>query len=107
MSKFQSGDVVLAYFPFEDKIETKPRPVVIIEVYDDSSFTCMITGTDRSDECRGFWVEKDSKEGRAMRLRKDSFINADRTAELKHYMIVGSGPMGYCPYIKELENMLL
>lgn len=105
MSKYQAGDVILAYFPFEDKLETKLRPAVIIDAYDDSSFTCMITGTDKSSTNRGIWVEKESDEGKEMRLQKDSFIDAERTEVLKHIMI--KGIIGYCPYIDELQEMLL
>ena len=105
MSKYQVGDVVFASFPFEEKKETKGRPVVIVEVLEDESFVCMVTGTDKSHIHRGIVVKKDSPEGKEMRLRKDSFIDADRTAIIKNYMIHGF--WGYCPYIKELEEMLL
>jgi hypothetical protein len=105
MSKYQVGDVVLASFPFEDSTDTKARPVVIIEILEDQSFVCMVTGTDKSSIHRGFMVKQDSPEGKEMRLKKDSFIDADRTATIKNYMIFGR--LGYCPYIKELEKMLL
>lgn len=105
MSKYQVGDVVLASFPFEDKRDAKVRPVVIIERLEDQSFVCMVTGTDKSSIHRGFMVEQDSPEGKEMRLKKDSFIDADRTAIIKNHMIYGR--LGHCPYIEELEKMLL
>lgn len=66
----------------------------------------MITGTDKRNRCKGIWVLKDSEEGRAMNLRKDSFINAERPIPLKNYMIIGI--IGTCPptLLEELEELL-
>ncbi|BDS12745.1 hypothetical protein [Aureispira anguillae] len=104
MPKYEPGDVVFASFPFEDSRATKGRPVVIIEVFPDASFTCMITGTDKRGTHKGIWVEKDSEAGQQMSLLKDSFINAERTVEIKNYMI--HGIIGYCPLMDELEDLV-
>ncbi len=104
MPQYSPGDVVLAAFPFEDTSDTKPRPVVIIEAYPDASYSCMITGTNRSHLDKGFWILKDSDDGKAMKLKKDSFVNANRCTEIKNCMIFKK--MGECPFIEKLERLI-
>jgi mRNA-degrading endonuclease toxin of MazEF toxin-antitoxin module len=104
MPKYKRGDVVLAAFFYQESRETKRRPVVILEAYNDFSYTCMITGTDGRTNKKGLWVTKDSKEGIEMNLEKDSFISAERTQELNNIMLIKY--MGYCPLIDELEELL-
>lgn len=107
MAKYQPGQVVFAAFPFEeDSSKTKNRPVVIVEVFPDSTFSCMITGTDRSAYGKGIKVLKDSKEAKAMKLKKDSFINTERTATIKNHMIIF--PLGMCPpsLLQDIEDSI-
>jgi len=106
MAKYQPGQVVFAFFPFEETNETKKRPVVIVEVFPDSTFSCMITGTDKSAYCKGIRILKDSKEAKAMKLKKDSFINTERATTLNNNMILF--PMGMCPplLLEEIEESI-
>lgn len=104
MPIYKPGDVVYASFPFQDTRDTKPRPAVIIEVFPDSSFSCMITGTDLRGRNKGIWVEKDSEAGKLMGLGKDSFINAERTETISNSMIFNI--MGFCPLLEDLEDLI-
>lgn len=107
MPKFKRGDVALAYLRFEeDSSQTKLRPVVIIEVYSDSCFSCMVTTNDRSGTKKGFWVEKDSEDAKKMGLDFSSFINAERTETIENIMFLDKPAIGKCPFIDELEDMI-
>ena len=102
--RYKVGDVVWAYFRFEESNETKARPVVILEILEDESYVCMITGTDLRGTCDGVWVLKDSPEGREMGLLKDSFVNASRKIIIKNYMIEEDGWLGFCPFVEDLMD---
>lgn len=99
---YEVGDVVWAYFHFEEKNDTKARPVIILEILEDESFVCMITGTNRSTTQKGRWVTKDSEVGKKMGLLKDSFINVSRKIVVKNYMLEKDGWLGKCPFVEEL-----
>lgn len=69
---YKVGDVVWAYFRFEESNETKARPVVILEILEYQSYICMITSKDLRGTCKGVWVLKDSPDGQQIGLLKDS-----------------------------------
>jgi hypothetical protein len=65
----------------------------------------MITGTDKRTTCKGKWVLKDSPEGKAMGLKKDSFINASKKRIIKNFMLEEDGWLGHCSFVEELLDM--
>lgn len=70
------GDVVLCKFPLrEDDTQWTQRPALVMRVINEgeSYKLAQITGTDRTGSLPGLFVKRTSKEGAAMRLRKDSF----------------------------------
>lgn len=107
--QYKVGDVVLAHVAFQDQLQTKLRPVVVIEILDDETCICAITGTNKKEKfgLPGIPVEKDSEAGRQMRLKKDSFIDASREIIMKNYMILKSSrPYATCPFMEELKKLL-
>lgn len=98
---YERGDVVWCYLIFEDRRETKPRPVVILEAYSDSYLVCKITGTDYSQQRKGRWISSNMAEYRTMGLTKDSFIDFERQAEMSYTMF--NGKIGECPFVDEIE----
>jgi len=105
MPRFYSGDVILVLFPFKDGIGAKKRPAVVIrEDSLDEYLICQITSKNRSNEFKGFWVEKESEEGKKMRLLQDSFINAENYIVVRGIMI--DKKIGTCPYIGKLEMII-
>lgn len=98
---YKRGDVVLAPVPFKDKAEAKVRPVIILETFTDDCESCKITGTNRTEQLSGRWVLKDSDDGKAMGLDKDSFISIEDTIIVKMSYI--HKKIGECLFIDELN----
>lgn len=103
MKGLVAGSVVMAYMPFQEIPSTKLRPVVIIENCGNEYFVCQITSKDRSGTNKGFWVPKDSPEGKQMGVILDSFVNAENTAYIKPHMV--ERQIGAFARIDELVNL--
>ena len=103
--KYLRGFVVNVFFPYDDVNDGKTRPGIILEKCSDDEYTIVyITKTDLRGKCRGRWIEKSSKEGIAMRLTHDSFINYERIKDLKVIFI--DSYRGRCEFIDEIEEEL-
>jgi len=104
MAKFSPGDVVLVRFPFADSMQYKIRPALV--VYEDSTneyLVCQITRKNKSNTNDGYWVAKDSKNGRAMGLETDSFLNLEVSIILRaDFFFIKR--IGHCPQ-KILEKV--
>lgn len=104
MSNYARGNVVLVHFPYKEGGTTKLRPAVVIEGFPDESYICQITSKNRSDQFKGFWIEKDSSEGVLMGIKTDSFINVETTTTIKNIMI--ETVIGNCPFIDEIDDLI-
>lgn len=99
MSFYQPGEVIRAYFPFDGPRGGKPRPVLILEIESDQLYKyAMITGTNRTGECKGEWVSEVSSLGMSMGLDKASFINLDNIKSIPRSLIEAlKSPQGIYP----------
>ena len=102
----QPGDAILCKFPYrEDHAKYTVRPGLLTRVVQPGILfkVAQITSTDRSGELPGLMIKASSKEGRAMRLRNDSFINLANILPLQSYMI--ERLIGICPSMNQVERI--
>ena len=99
MSFYQPGEVIRAYFPFDEPTGGKPRPVLILDIESDQLYKCcMITSTDRTGKCKGEWILKDSTLGKALGLDRNSFINLDNIKLIPRSLVEAlKSPQGEYP----------
>lgn len=110
MSRYRTGDVVLAYLAFTDAetgyITSKIRPFVVIDIEDETGNIVVIcsTKTHKSLKFKGRVVLKDSEENKEMKFLEDTFIYLDKTVTLTNKEILKR--IGICPIIDELISIL-
>src|SRR4030042_2216678 len=103
--KGKRGDVVIALFPFEeDPYSLKPRPIVIIrEDCASEYYVCKITKTDRCSTQKGFWILKDSHEGKTMGLDFDSFVSVTKRRLIDKKLVIKK--IGICPFMDNIDKI--
>ncbi|EJF52470.1 hypothetical protein SapgrDRAFT_0727 [Saprospira grandis DSM 2844] len=105
---FEVGDVVICAVFYEERLETKRRPVVIVEKYNDSSYAVKVTSTNIPrkfpGKYKGRWIEEGSEAYKMMGLRKASFVFHERGFTVGSYMF--ENKIGVYPYIDELSEDL-
>ena len=103
--QYLRGWVVNVFFPYDDIADGKTRPGIVIEKCGDSEYTIMyITKTNLRGKCRGKWIDKNSKEGKEMKLSENSFVNYERVKDLKAIFI--DSYRGICSFIDEIDAEL-
>jgi len=103
--QYLRGFVVNVFFPYTEIVDGKTRPGIILEKCGDNEYTIMyVTKTDLRGKCKGKWIEKNSKEGKEMKLTHDSFVNYERIKDLKTIFI--DSYRGRCSFIDEIEAEL-
>jgi len=98
----QPGDMFYIPVPFQDDIFTsKRRPVIVLRDEGNGLFlVAPITGTNKTGMCSGLWILKDSADGLAMNLDKDSFIEVDKALKWPSFGLMDY--WGHCPIVSEL-----
>ena len=109
MSRYRRGDVVLADIVFFDDsgdLKSKPRPLVVIDVQDDTDNVTVVcsTKTHKASKFEGIIVKKASSDGRDMSLDEDTFIYCNTTVVLLNKDI--KRRIGTCPLIKDICEKL-
>src|SRR5690242_283515 len=99
---YQVGDVVLCNFPLrEDPSKFTLRPALVTNVLGNDMYRCaQITSNDRTGSLTGKWILMNSKEGKQMGLKMDSFVSLTNILPVPDYAI--KKLLGNCPIIKEL-----
>jgi mRNA-degrading endonuclease toxin of MazEF toxin-antitoxin module len=86
MPQYQRGDVAEVLQVWREKdgsLQYKWRPGIIYDVLGEDHYSFLIFGKDRTGKIPGFKVEANSKDGKEMRLKKDSFINMEKIVKLR------------------------
>lgn len=106
MDAFSPGDIVVVKFPYrEDPIMFSVRPAMIISKHgDDHYYMSQITCTNRTGELKGEWIDEKSKEYKAMKLKKPSFINLENILSV-HKALINYGTGGKYPDFEKLVKL--
>lgn len=107
MSNFRHkpGHVVYCSFPQEDNPEIiQDRPALVLDCFEQGGDrlyrVAKMTKTNNSHKFKGMWIEKESKEGKSMRLSYDTFIHLERIIVIPEYGI--RRLMGFCTCFEEI-----
>ncbi|AFC23841.1 hypothetical protein [Saprospira grandis] len=110
-SSFEVGDVVICAVFYEERLETKRRPVVIVEKYNDSSYAVKVTSTNIPrkfpGKYKGRWIEEGSEAYKMMGLRKASFVYHQNSGATTISNVMFTHVIGRYPYIEELLQDLI
>lgn len=94
MHLYQSGDVVLLPFPYQENdsngnYQFKVRPGLILELKGKLVYAVIqITTKNKSDTHKGIWVKASSDRGKLMGLTKDSYINLEIIQDINESEII-------------------
>ncbi|UXX78003.1 hypothetical protein N7E81_11590 [Reichenbachiella carrageenanivorans] len=86
MARYQVGDVVLCWVAWENpdgSFDSKCRHSIVYRVDGDQERLILAGyGKDRTGKVKGLRIEANSKEGKEMRLQKDTFFNCENPKEV-------------------------
>ena len=104
---YKVGDVINALMPYKERFQFKERPVLVLKVikgevpvYIACKITKSINNAARND---GLTINKDSDDGKKMRISYDSFIDVKTIARFTSSFI--RGKRGYYPNIDLLLEL--
>lgn len=104
---YRKGDVVLVPWVFyvDGVPNHKPRPAVIYDVFWDQQYAAIqVTHTNRSDKLPGLWITMDSKAGKKMGLKTDSFVSVANMKIVRLADIIMF--IGRCPYMDDIQDII-
>jgi hypothetical protein len=109
MSRYIRGDVVISdisYMDEEGVLHSKPRPMVVIDVLDESDNITVVCSkqTHKADKYPSIVVRKDSEIGQKMSIDGDTLIYCNATITLTNSDI--HRRIGNCPIVKDICKIL-